>query len=47
MVPFHLGYDSGKLLTRANKNNCLSFVPYLAGTADVPGMVRIIPTLTI
>lgn len=24
MVPLHLGYESGKLFTKANKDNCIS-----------------------
>lgn len=47
MVPFQLGYDWGKLLIKANKNDCLSFVPCLGVTADIPGMVRIVPTFTL
>lgn len=47
IVPFQLGYNWGKLLTKANKNDCLSFVPHLGRTADVPGTVRIVPTFTI
>lgn len=40
MVPIHLGYDSGKLFTKASKDYCLSFVSHLVWAADVSDWMR-------